>query len=165
LVTVQGLAHEFGTEAGTVDAWQRNSAHSKSWALRVLQRELLGSKPAPRIAVWGLAYKQDTVSVKNSASLELIRTLTGCKFHAYDPAARVDGVMFPNLTVHPSAVDAVANADALAIMTPWKVFSTISPAAVAAILGGRLIVDPHGMLEHRACGAAGLRHFQLGRPK
>ena len=165
LVTVQGLAHEFGTEAGTVDAWQRNSAHSKSWALRVLERELLRSKPAARIAVWGLAYKQDTVSVKNSASLELIRALVECQFHAYDPSARVDGTEFPNLTVHPKAMDAVANADALAIMTPWKVFSTISPVAVAAKLGGRLVVDPHGMLEHRACGSAGLRHFQIGRPK
>jgi len=63
--------------------------------------------------------------VKNSASLELIRTLTGCKFHAYDQRL-ASMASCSNLTVHPSAVDAVANADALAIMTPWKVFSTIS---------------------------------------
>ena len=36
LVTVKGLAKEFGTEAGIMDAWQRNSAHAKSWALRIL---------------------------------------------------------------------------------------------------------------------------------
>jgi UDPglucose 6-dehydrogenase len=163
LITVKGLALRHGTEAGLVDAWLRNSAHAKFWAARVMDRELLHEKPAARIAVWGLAYKQDTHSLKNSASIELIRTLTGCEIHAYDPVARIEGALFPNLTVHPGAFDCLPGADALVIMTPWKEFSNAAPESIAKAMLGRLVLDPYGVLSPGACRAAGLRHFQIGR--
>jgi UDPglucose 6-dehydrogenase len=163
LVTVKVLASRHHTEAGIVDAWLRNSAHAKFWAARVLDRELLHSKPAARIAVWGLAYKQDTHSLRNSASIELIRTLTGCEIRAHDPVARIEGALFPNVTVHSTALDCLAGADALVIMTPWKEFSGASPEAIARAMGGRLVLDPYGVLPAGACRAAGLRHFQIGR--
>jgi UDPglucose 6-dehydrogenase len=162
LVTVKGLASEHDTEAGIVDAWQRNSAHAKFWAVRVLERELLHGNPTARIAVWGLAYKQDTHSIRNSASIELIRTLTGCELHAYDPVATVGGAPFPNLTVHATALDALDGADALVIMTPWREFSKLAPAEIAKRLKGKLVLDPHGVMERRACAPAGLRHLEIG---
>jgi UDPglucose 6-dehydrogenase len=163
LVTVKNLALRHGTETGLVDAWLRSSAHAKFWAARVMDRELLHAKPAARIAVWGLAYKQDTHSLKNSASIELIRTLTGCEIHAYDPVARIEGALFPNLTVHSNALDCLPGADALVIMTPWKEFSGATPGAIAKAMPGRRVIDPYGVLSPGACRAAGLRHFQIGR--
>jgi UDPglucose 6-dehydrogenase len=163
LVTVRGLAAERGTEAGIVDAWLKSSAHSKFWAVRVLERELLRAKPAARLAVWGLAYKQDTHSIKNSASIELIRTLTGCEIHAYDPVANPGADSIPNLTVHTGAMETLGQADALVIMTPWREFSGADPSEVARRLAGRLVLDPYGVLPRAAFEAAGLRLFQIGR--
>jgi UDPglucose 6-dehydrogenase len=163
LVTVKGLSQQHHTESGIVDAWLRNSAHAKSWARRTLERELLARNPAPRIALWGLAYKQDTHSIKNSAAIELVRALPGCQFQAYDPVARVDTALFPNLRVFPTAVEALAGADALAVMTPWKEFSPIGAARVRQALNGKLIVDPYGILDRRECVAESLRCFQIGR--
>lgn len=162
LVTVKDLAAENGTDAEIVDAWQQNSAHAKFWAVRVLERELLHRNPTARIAVWGLAYKQDTHSTKNSASIELIRTLSGCEIRAYDPVAKLEGSHFPNLTVHPDPLGAVAGAAALVIMTAWEEFSRIAPADIRERLTGTLVVDPFATLSHGACAAAGLRHFRLG---
>jgi len=164
LVTVKGLAKEFGTEAGIVDAWQRNSAHAKSWALRILERDLLAAKPMAQIAVWGLAYKQDTHSIKNSASIELIRMLSGCKIHAYDPAAKVETAFLPNLVVLPAPLDALAGADALVVMTPWAEFSGIPPKTIQSHMAGKFVVDPYGVLKHGACHKAGLLHKQIGNP-
>jgi UDPglucose 6-dehydrogenase len=163
LVTVKGLSAQYRTESGVVDAWLHNSAHAKSWARRILQRELLDSNPAPRVALWGLAYKQDTHSVKNSASIELIRALPGCQFQAFDPVARVDAALFPNLVIHAGALGALADADALVIMTPWKEFSSVAPARVKGALRGTLLVDPYAVLRHPDSVAAGLRCFQIGR--
>ncbi len=162
LVTVQGLAAEHGTEAGIVAAWQKCSTHAKSWALRALERELHSTRPKARLAVWGLAYKQDTHSLKNSASIELIRRLTGCDIHAYDPAARVEPGAHPNLTVHGDAAAALQGADALVVMTPWKAFSEIAPSDIAARMAGKLVLDPYGVMDRRACSRAGLRHRQMG---
>jgi UDPglucose 6-dehydrogenase len=69
LMTVQGLAAQHGTDARVVTAWQQNSAYRKDWVLRVLHREVVPLCRAPRLAVLGIAYKPDTHSTKNSASL------------------------------------------------------------------------------------------------
>jgi UDPglucose 6-dehydrogenase len=162
LVTVQGLAAEHGTDAGIVAAWQHNSTHRKGWALRTIKRELLMAQPSARLAVWGLAYKQDTHSIKNSASLELLAALGGTEIHAYDPVAKIDRTAFPRVILHPNALAALETADALVIMTPWREFAAITPADIRSRLRQPLVIDPHGLLDHRACAAAGLRHLQLG---
>jgi UDPglucose 6-dehydrogenase len=163
LVTVAGIAAENHTEAGIVAAWQRNSAHAKSWVLRTLESEFRDGKPAARIAVWGLAYKQDTQSIKNSASIELIRTLSACEIHAYDPVAKVETAFLPNLRIQTGALASLAEADALVIMTPWKEFSTISVSDIRDTMRGKLVVDPYGVLDQRECVSSGLRHVQIGR--
>jgi UDPglucose 6-dehydrogenase len=162
LVTVQGLAAEHATDAGIVAAWQHNSIHRKGWALRAVRQHVLGPKPAARLAVWGIAYKQDTHSIKNSAAIELLGALTGSEIRAYDPAAKISPDQFPHVKLPSTALDALDQADALVIMTPWKEFSGVSPNVIRARLRGTMVIDPYGMLDRRACEAAGLRHFQLG---
>ena len=162
LVTVQGLAAARGTEAGLVAAWQHNSSHRKAWALRAVRREVLGRRPAGRLAVWGISYKENTHSTKNSAALELMRSLPECEFRAYDPEAKINPAEFPRVSISPTALESLAQADALLIMTPWKEFAGVSPEEIRSRLGGNLVIDPHGMLDHRACLAAGLRHLRLG---
>jgi UDPglucose 6-dehydrogenase len=164
LVTVQSLANRHGTEAGIISAWQHNSVYAKAWALRTLKREVLAKLPSAQIAVWGLAYKQDTHSIKNSAAIELVQALPACNLQGYDPQAHVDLGAFPNLQVHSSAEATLPGADALVIMTPWMEFSQSSPLKVRSALKGSIVIDPYGMLDADACAAAGLRHFQIGRP-
>jgi UDPglucose 6-dehydrogenase len=162
LVTVQGLAAEHGTEAGIVDAWQRNSAHAKGWALRTLRREVLAAHPAARIALWGLAYKQDTHSLKNSAAIELLQALGANDVRAYDPVARLDPRAFPRVTVCAGAVEALAGAEALVIMTPWGEFGAVPPARIREGLAGHWVIDPYGLLHPAACRTAALKHARIG---
>jgi UDPglucose 6-dehydrogenase len=164
LVTVQTLARRYGTEAGIISAWQHNSVHAKAWALRTLRREVLATVPGARVALWGLAYKQDTHSIKNSAAIELIEALPACNLQGYDPQAHVKPDAYRNLQVHPSALSALPGADALVIMTPWKEFSAITAATIRSSLAGSVVIDPYGALNPDACAAAGLRYFQIGRP-
>ena len=39
----------------------------------------------PNIAIWGLAYKQDTDSIKNSPSIALLEILKPFQVRVYDP--------------------------------------------------------------------------------
>jgi UDPglucose 6-dehydrogenase len=162
LVTVQGLATEHQTDAGIVAAWQHNSAHRKGWALGAVRREVLAAKPDAQIAVWGIAYKQDTHSIKNSAAVELMAALPGVRIRAYDPVARIDPAQFPQVRVQDDPLQTLDQADALVIMTPWKEFSAIPAAEIRRRLAGRLVIDPYGMVDPHACAAAGLRQFRLG---
>lgn len=158
LATVRRLAGRHGTDDGPVLSWAHNSDRRRDWALDVLKRELEGRGTAPTVAILGLAYKADTHSTKNSPALRTIAGLPRCRFRVYDPVVPASAVAAEGVYGAASALDACAGADALAIMTPWKEFAGLDPAAVAAALSGDLVVDPYRVLG----GSPKLRRFVLG---
>ena len=72
LATVERLAAQHGSDAGIVRSWVANSRHRRDWAARTIRSALLDARPDAVVAVWGLAYKENTHSVKNSPSLATI---------------------------------------------------------------------------------------------
>lgn len=162
LVTVRNLADRHGTDDGIVVAWQANSVHRRDWALRRLQSELLDHTPNPLIAVWGIAYKQDTHSIKNSPAVELFRALPTCRIRAHDPAATIPSAEFPHVTLCKSPLLALEGADALVVMTPWQIYGSIAGPELTGRLKGRLVIDPHAALDEKSCRTAGLAYHRLG---
>jgi UDPglucose 6-dehydrogenase len=163
LVSVQNLAAEQGTDAGLVAAWQTNSARRKEWALRLLHEEgLLDQTKRSQLAVWGLAYKQDTHSTKNSPALALIRSLHSYPIRAYDPAVHLHSADFPHVTTFPSALEAVRGADVLLIMTPWREFSEAPLPELQELMRGAYLLDPFGVLDRDACLDLGFIYRRLG---
>jgi UDPglucose 6-dehydrogenase len=162
LVTVQSLAVRHSTEAGIVNAWQRNSAHRRSWALHQLERALPSNKTQPVVAVWGLAYKADTHSTKNSPSLELLHALREHRIHAHDPVAQIDPAEFPQVTTFSSPLMAAEGADALVVMTPWSSYASIPPKELQHRLRGRLIIDPFAILNETECRVLQFDYHRLG---
>ena len=163
LATVTALAAQHGTDAGVVQAIVANSRHRRDWALRQVQDVIGAATAAPRLAVWGLAYKQDTASTKNSPALALISALNGVAVHAYDPQARVKSG-YPHLTVVGSPVEACRNADVLAVMTPWKEFAGVDAGEIRGAMRGSIIIDPFAVLDGGRFSAAGFSYRRMGRP-
>lgn len=162
LATVVALSNEHGADDGVVDAWVANSRYRRDWALRVIHAEAISKIENPRIAVWGLAYKQDTTSTKNSPALALVDALTPFQIRAYDPQVILKDERPKTFSQVGSALEAVDGASLLVIMTPWREFSSITAAEITKRMRGRLIVDPFGMLDERACLEAGFSYFRLG---
>ena len=162
LVTVQSLAGEHGADARLIDAYTGNSQYRRDWALRILHTALSGKPGMPVVGVWGLAYKQDTHSVKNSPSLALLSSLAGMQVQAYDPQVKLDSIPSVQFRQVPSALDACANADALVVMTPWSEFPAIDLNAVAGKLRRPIIIDPFGCLNAAQAKQLGLSYFKLG---
>lgn len=162
LVTIQTLAAEHGTEAGILNAWLLNSRHRRDWVLRQVHKFVLAKNLRPRLALWGLAYKQDTLSVKNSPSLALARALEPFEKIAYDPQVKSLPGPIANLAIAGSALEACRGSDALIIMTPWREFSTIDPAAISRAMSGDVLIDPFGMLPEGPCRDDGFSYHKLG---
>ncbi|MCA1557224.1 MAG: GDP-mannose dehydrogenase, partial [Acidobacteria bacterium] len=162
LATVVSLANESGTDDGVVDAWIANSRYRRDWALRVIHAEAISKIENPRIAVWGLAYKQDTTSTKNSPALALVDALSPFEIRAYDPQVVLKDERGPKFLQVSSALEALSGADVLALMTPWREFSGTPVSEITGRMRGRLIVDPFAMLDEKACIKAGLSYFRLG---
>lgn len=162
LATILRYSEEFGTEASLIKAFLGNSRHRKDWALRTLHEALLSSTPQATIGILGLAYKENTHSTKNSASLALIRELAPWPIRVFDPVVPATAAPHPALTVAGSASEAAHGADALVIMTPWPKFRSLSCRELAGAMRGRLVLDPYRVLDASAAHAAGLAYRTLG---
>jgi len=71
LATVMRLGERDEVDTAIVAAWLANSRHRRDWAFRTLQEQVLAVRSSPRLALLGLAYKQDTASTKNSLLIPL----------------------------------------------------------------------------------------------
>ena len=164
LATVCSLADRYGTDAGVVRAWTANSKHRRGWAARTIRSALLDGNPGATVAVWGLAYKENTHSVKNSPALATIAELPDTRLVLHDPMVPASVVRHPKAECVSDPLAAAAGADALMILTPWPQYRSIHAADIAKALRGRIVLDPYGVLDHRAALVAGLEILTLGKP-
>lgn len=160
LTTVLELSKQHGTETGIVNAWIKNSRYRRDWVLRILHQYLLNKNSDPLLAVWGLAYKEDTHSTKNSPSLALLSCLESYRINVYDPAVSADIVPFAKGAT--SALNAASNADALIIMTPWKEFKNTNLKTLGDTMKGNIIIDPYRILDEELVREAGFKYLTLG---
>ena len=161
LVTIKSLAAENGTEAGIVDSWLVSSRYRRDWALRKVFDLVLSKNSSPRIAIWGLAYKKDTHSVKNSPSVFLARALASVEKTCYDPQVKSLASPIPNLSFSTSAIEACSGADALLVMTPWAEFAQVHLTSIRETMRGQILIDPFGIFQEADCIAAGLSRHTL----
>ena len=162
LATVCKLSDQHHTDAEVVRAWISNSHHRRDWAIRTLYRETLSKVNNPVIAVLGLAYKQDTHSIKNSPSIALLEHLNQFRVRVFDPIVVISEVPSSRYYLANSELDACEGADALAIMTPWSRFGSLDPIDIAKRLRGKIVLDPYAVLGAAACQSAGLSYHTLG---
>jgi UDPglucose 6-dehydrogenase len=163
LATVRRLAAANGTDASVVAAWVQNSRHRRDWAAHTIRRVLLNRKPDATLAVWGLAYKENTHSVKNSPSLATISQLNDARVRAHDPVVPTSAFAAANVEGFSDPLVAAKGAEALMILTPWPEYRRVAPAEIAKALSGNIILDPYSVLDASAVGRAGLDYYTLGR--
>jgi UDPglucose 6-dehydrogenase len=165
LATVVSLSERHDTDAGVVRAWIANSRHRRDWAAQTIRAALLDARPQAKIAVWGLAYKENTHSIKNSPSLATLAALPHAHFVVHDPVVAADAVAHAHVEGGVDPVGMLKDADALMILTPWPHYRAIAADAVAKALRGRVVVDPYAVLGQKAAAAAGLDYYCLGAPR
>jgi len=164
LATTIRMGEEWGTDFGIIRSWIANSRHRRNWALKTLHEKVLVKQPDPLIAVWGLAYKENTHSTKNSPSLYTIRQLAPYRIRMYDPAIPGDNSGLPRAMRSASPMEALKDADVLMVLTPWPQFRQISITEMEKSMKGSIVIDPYGILDKREMGKTVLRHLVLGEP-
>jgi UDPglucose 6-dehydrogenase len=107
--------------------------------------------------------------MREAPSLALIDDLVaaGAAVRAYDPAAGSEAqrIFAQNraVSIVPSAMEALAGADALAIVTEWQEFRSPDFAAVKNALKTPAIFDGRNLYDPAALHAQGLEYYPIGR--
>ena len=131
-----------------------------------LQKHLGGSLVGKTVALLGLAFKAETDDMREASSLVLAARLQadGAMVQAYDPVAQAAATtMMPGVTMMNSAIEAVAGADAIVLVTEWAEFAELDWARIAKATEGRLVIDGRNFIDAAAARAAGFTYEGIGR--
>ncbi len=163
-------ADTIGYRAELLQAVENVNNRQKAALFHKIQSHF-GNKLAGRtFALWGLAFKPNTDDMRDAPSRALMEALweAGASVRAYDPVAmdearRIYGEQ-PALTLCDSPADALAQADALVVVTEWNEFRSPdfdhvkSALKAPVVFDGRNIYNPGHMLE------MGFQYYPMGRP-
>lgn len=129
-----------------------------------------GDLKGKHFALWGLAFKPNTDDMREAPSRELIADLfaAGATVTAYDPVAMHETQRIfadePRLTYAEGPMDALNGADALVIVTEWKVFRSPDFAAIKAKLKTPIVFDGRNLYDPKQIRESGLEYLPIGRP-
>ena len=166
---LQRTATAVGLDLKLLDAVERvNYAQKHVLTQKIVKRfgENLAGKT---IAMWGLAFKPNTDDMREAPSLVLIDDLTkrGANIVAFDPVAMQEAKQLLARNAHvrfvDNAMDAVVNADALAIVTEWKTFRAPDFTAMKAKLNAPIVFDGRNLYEPDSMRELGFDYYPIGR--
>ena len=168
LVTLRRLGAAHDLETVYLDALQAANDARFDWVHRKLAEWLLPRGATQTVAIWGLTYKKDTRSTKNSPALRLLAEIDPrLTLQAWDPAVdleevRAAGVDVP-LTVTRSRDAALDDADCLVIMADWDQFAQADLDAIRTRMRRPLVIDTVGVLQGRQAELGGIEYVAMGR--
>lgn len=128
-----------------------------------------GSVRGKTIALWGLAFKPHTDDMREAPSRDLMEAVwaAGGKIRAYDPVAMSEALKLygkrDDLYLADSPDDAVADADALAVVTEWRVFHSPNFERLAKQLKTPVMFDGRNLYEPSVVESSGIAYYAIGR--
>ena len=126
-----------------------------------------GSLKGRTIAVWGLSFKPKTDDMRDAPAIVVIEELLarGAKVQAYDPEAmQVAKRIFGNrVTLVAKSFDALAGADALALVTEWHEFREPDFAKMRKLMRTPVVFDGRNVYNREQMRAQGFTYYSIGR--
>ncbi|MBU2642000.1 MAG: UDP-glucose/GDP-mannose dehydrogenase family protein [Gammaproteobacteria bacterium] len=160
---------ENGVTLRVLDAVEEANEVQKQILVNKLTARLGTDLKGKRFAMWGLAFKPNTDDMREAPSRSMLEALwaMGASVSAYDPAAmeetrRIYGERADLLLVD-SPMDALKGADALLIVTEWKVFRSPNFDTMKSLLKTPLVFDGRNLYEPQAMREMGFDYLPIGR--
>ena len=163
-------AQSAGEPSRILAAVEEVNARQKSTLARKIAARLGERLEGKRLALWGLAFKPNTDDMREAPSRVLIAEMLsrGASVTAYDPVAVPEARRIfqgeARVRFAASPLEALEEADALAIVTEWKEFRSPDFAAIRARLKTPAIFDGRNLYEPAEVRRHGLEYYAIGRP-
>jgi UDPglucose 6-dehydrogenase len=143
------------------------NARQKRLLFEKLERHFEGKVKGRIVGVWGLAFKAETDDVRESPALVLVDALlaAGATVRVHDPAAieTARRHLGDRVTYAAHAFDALAGADALAIVTEWLEYRNPDFRRMKELMRRPLVVDGRNLYEPERLAKLGFTYDSIGR--
>jgi UDPglucose 6-dehydrogenase len=152
-----GKAKEIGYSPALLESVIAVNEKQPLLMTEILQKKI-GNVENKKIAVLGLAFKNDTDDIRESRAIPVIAELLrlGAKVSAYDPMATENmKKVFPAISYFEEAGEALKGADACLIMTEWDEFkqldSEFNNMKEKIVIDGRRIIKAKNIIYEGLC--------------
>jgi UDPglucose 6-dehydrogenase len=162
-------AQETGYEATLLNAVEHVNERQKSRLFDKIQKHFNGDLSGKVFALWGLAFKPKTDDMREAPSRVLMEALwnAGATIRAFDPEAMAEAKRIygarDDLCLCQSPYDALTDADALLIVTEWKIFRSPDFDAIKSSLKQPVVFDGRNIYEPELLRQFGLTYYAIGR--
>ncbi|MCA9215269.1 MAG: UDP-glucose/GDP-mannose dehydrogenase family protein, partial [Planctomycetales bacterium] len=121
-----------------------------------------------KIAIWGLAFKPRTDDIREAPALVLIDRLLELKAEVcvHDPEAieNVRAICGDRIAYTQEPMEALNQADALAIATEWSVYRTPDFSEMITRMKSPVVFDGRNLYKPADMADAGFSYYSIGRP-
>ena len=126
-----------------------------------------GSVRGRTVGVLGLTFKPETDDMRDSPALAIVSGLVedGAVVQAFDPEGMEQArpLLPAGVRYCHGAMEAVAGADVLVVVTEWNEFRSLAPADLKAAMRGDVVVDLRNVYDPEAMREAGFADYSIGR--
>jgi UDPglucose 6-dehydrogenase len=165
---LERFARAAGHDAQLLRAVDSVNDAQKQVLFTKIHRHFSGELRGRTFALWGLSFKPDTDDMRESPSRPLLEALWshGATVRAYDPQAmsearRIYGER-GDFVLCESPEHTFENADALVVVTEWKVFRSPDLEQLKQ-LKSRVVFDGRNLYDPKAMAREGLAYYAIGR--
>ena len=142
LQTFKHLAKQNHVDFSIINAFKKNSVIMKDWPFKIIKKYVLSKIKNPTFTIWGLSYKPNTNSTKNSPSIHLIKKLKHYDISVFDPVVEWKSTWHPNAHVLDKPTSCFHKSDVLLILTEWDIFKKINYVDFFKKNKFKIIIDP-----------------------
>lgn len=159
-------------KAGILDAVQARNESQKERLFEKVAKHF-GALAGKKIAIWGLAFKPGTDDMREAPSVVLIQRLlaAGADVTVFDPVARETAQAAfaaahldqSRITFHEDPYAALKGADALALVTEWKLFRQPDFKRIKELLKTPALFDGRNQYSPEYVRELGFHYEGIGR--
>ncbi len=159
-------AEQNGYPMRVLKAVEEVNEAQKSILFSKLEKHFNGNLKEKTIALWGLAFKPETDDMREAPALILIDKLVnaGCTVKVFDPVAMDEcrRRVGSTVTYCRDMYEATVDADALMLVTEWKVFRMPSWSVLQKSMRGNLILDGRNIYDKAELAELGFDYQKIG---
>ncbi len=159
-------AEENGYPMRVLQAVEAVNESQKSILFDKLLRHFGGEIAGKRIALWGLAFKPETDDMREAPALVMIDKLlhAGAEVRVFDPVAMNEcrRRIGECVTYAKNMYDAVDGADALILLTEWKLFRAPSFQRLEQLMNNRILFDGRNIFDADEVTEHGFTYYKIG---
>ena len=166
---LQRTGRDNGQELHILNAVERVNELQKEVLLDKISKRFNSELKGRHFAIWGLAFKPNTDDMREAPSRVLIEGLwkKGATVTAYDPVAMEEAERIygtdERIRYAGTPTAALNGADALVIVTEWKVFRSPDFDTIKTQLKQPVIFDGRNLYDPATVKGEGIEYYPIGR--